>query len=400
MRVFIYEYICGGGLAGEPLPDSLAREGWAMLASVVEDFSRIDGCEVVTTLDDRFAGRLLAARWIERIPTDSEATLHDAERRVIERLAAECDWTLIIAPELDGVLLSRVKWAECVGGRLLGPSSTAVAAAADKFACGQRLERAGVPTVVGQLIRTSDRSALLPAVPFPAVLKPRDGAGSQHTFLVSDAACFDVLVRDLRSSDVDGEFLLQPFVPGKSASVSFLIGPMRRLTLLGGEQFLSSDGRFRYLGGRIPLGRDECQRAVALATCAVTAMSGLNGFVGVDLVLGQAEGLQIANCKLQIANCGVENLNDVSSLVDGNSALSTRYSVRSTPSAAVVLEINPRLTTSYVGLRRLARANLAERMLRVAAGESIEPIEWHPGTVSFSADGQVAYSEADSGKSS
>jgi predicted ATP-grasp superfamily ATP-dependent carboligase len=34
----------------------------------------------------------------------------------------------------------------------------------------------------------------------------------------------------------------------------------------------------------------------------------------------------------------------------------------------VVIEVNPRLTTSYVGLRRLLRNNLAEVMLHVVAG--------------------------------
>ena len=36
----------------------------------------------------------------------------------------------------------------------------------------------------------------------------------------------------------------------------------------------------------------------------------------------------------------------------------------------VVIEINPRLTTSYVGLRAAARTNLAEAMWQVAQGET------------------------------
>ena len=51
------------------------------------------------------------------------------------------------------------------------------------------------------------------------------------------------------------------------------------------------------------------------------------------------------------------------------------------------IEVNPRLTTSYVGLRALAEFNLADAMLKVAAGEDVEPFRWKPGRVRFAPDG-------------
>jgi predicted ATP-grasp superfamily ATP-dependent carboligase len=115
------------------------------------------------------------------------------------------------------------------------------------------------------------------------------------------------------------------------------------------EQRLSADGRFHYRGGTLPLPPDLGARAQRLAVQAVQAVPGLHGYVGVDLVLsGAADGRDDE-----------------------------------------VIEINPRLTTSYVGLRRLARFNLAEAMLRVAAGDSVPPLTWLPGPVRFSADGRI-----------
>ena len=72
-------------------------------------------------------------------------------------------------------------------------------------------------------------------------------------------------------------------------------------------------------------------------------MPGLLGYVGVDLVLGDA--------------------------ADG--------------SRDYAIEINPRLTTSYVGLRALADFNIAEAMLRAANGPRLEPpeVEAGPDTV-------------------
>jgi predicted ATP-grasp superfamily ATP-dependent carboligase len=287
------------------------------------------------------------------------------------------------------------------------------------------------------------------------VLKPRDGAGSQATFLIPQAASAAGVFREAAASGLR-EALLQPFVPGVPASVSFLIGPAGAVPLLPGEQILSSDGRFRYLGGRIPLQPAFARRAVALASRAVAAVPGLRGYVGVDLVLGDAEQewqmangkfansyweheqeLEIANCKLQIADSYREQEQEQpdadsrsvhssqysvlgarpvvlsaqdSELSTRDSVLSTRDSVLSTqypvlagsplggsghevslsrPSRDVVIEINPRLTTSYVGLRALAFSNLAEHMLAAVRGEALKPIEWREEKVVFAADGRL-----------
>ena len=56
-----------------------------------------------------------------------------------------------------------------------------------------------------------------------------------------------------------------------------------------------------------------------------------------------------------------------------------------------VIEINPRLTTSYIGLRALAETNLVEVMLRVAEDREPPPIVWRPGTVEFTPDGQTRF---------
>ncbi len=38
----------------------------------------------------------------------------------------------------------------------------------------------------------------------------------------------------------------------------------------------------------------------------------------------------------------------------------------------VVIEVNPRLTTSYLGLRQIARGNLADVMRRIAEGDQVD----------------------------
>jgi predicted ATP-grasp superfamily ATP-dependent carboligase len=298
MRIVVYEYT--SARAGAALGDSLHSEGRAMLAAVLDDFHRTPGIEATT-------------------PPPGE------DREALREAARTSDYVLLIAPEFDGLLTERCRWVEQAGGRLLGPSSAAVRLTADKLRLSRHLRAAGIPTPPCGPMR------------FPAVLKPRDGTGSQATFLVRDR---DELTRCKGQAIAEGwhgELILQPFVPGTAASVALLLGPGRCVPLLPAEQHLSDDGRFRYQGGRVPLRADLCERAVTLARRAVEAVPGLRGYVGVDLVLGDHDQ---------------------------------------------VIEINPRLTTSYVGLRALAETNLAEAMLRVAGGEQIS-LHWCEGTVEF-----------------
>ena len=127
-----------------------------------------------------------------------------------------------------------------------------------------------------------------------------------------------------------------------------LCGPAGNHALPACQQLLSTDGAFAYLGGRLPLPPPLDGRARKLAQAAIEALPQPRGYLGVDLILGEAD--------------------------DG--------------SGDYVIEINPRLTTSYVGLRALARTNLAAAMLAVAAGQSPN-LCFGDEQVEFTADGAV-----------
>jgi predicted ATP-grasp superfamily ATP-dependent carboligase len=304
----------------------------------MEDFSRLWDVKVCGILDESRQFQPAGKQFRRIQPQEEEAAFRE--------LAAEADYTLVIAPEFNDILATRCRWVEEVQGRLLGPSSPAVRLAGDKLALGQHLQEHRIPTPPCEVFSTGKFS---PSFAFPVVCKPRFGAGSLTTFLVHDAIEWAGCQDQLQAERWPGEMLAQPFVPGQAASVAFLIGPHHRLTLLAGAQNLSADGRFHYRGGTIPLRPELADRAVRLASRGVEAVPGLLGYVGVDLVLG-----------------GNEN-----------------------GSQDWLIEINPRLTTSYIGLRALAKSNLAEAMLRLAAGEILPPLDWHPGLVSFQPDGTI-----------
>jgi predicted ATP-grasp superfamily ATP-dependent carboligase len=250
----------------------------------------------------------------------------------------EFDWTIVIAPEFDDLLRDRSQAVLDAGGRLLGSLPGAIQLTGDKLATADFWKKRGIP---------HPRTQPLDRVSFasfagPWVMKPRFGAGSQATFLIRNRSDELSAWSPAFHECPDRDFIVQQYIRGQAASVALLIGPAQTIALLPARQHLSRDGRFRYEGGSLPLPEPLASRALRLARQAVAGIDGLYGYVGVDLVLGEGE--------------------------DGDD---------------YAIEINPRLTASYLGLRQLCQQNLAELMLRLAQGEPIAPPSWNPGEVRF-----------------
>ncbi len=252
MRIFVYEHLSSGALAGQPGVESLRREGFAMLAAVLADLSRCPDIRPVALVEPDVVGSLHAelpgveihaAGWEERF---CEASLNEDRFR---RLARMADFTVVIAPEFDDFLEQRCRWALEEGSALLGPSPESVRLTGDKQALADHLRRQGVPTPL-----TAPCVGDEPPWPYPVVCKPRFGAGSQHTLRVGDRdeyAAFQKRIATETGSLRDG--IVQPLVQGRPVSVAFLAGPRGRIALPAAEQCLSDDDSFRYLGGRVPL---------------------------------------------------------------------------------------------------------------------------------------------------
>jgi predicted ATP-grasp superfamily ATP-dependent carboligase len=337
MRIFIYEYTCAAQNRAA-ISASLQTEGRAMLTAIAYDFARIPGVEVV--------GLLHPQSGLESDPSGCQWVRSEAEGQAFRALARTADHSIIIAPEFDDLLTTRCRWVVEEGGNLLGPSLDAVRLTSDKLTLSLHLRAHSVPTPASHL---SNAGVDFNAFGGPAVCKPRHGAGSQGTFLVNSADDLTASLALFRREISHDHAILQPFVPGLPASVGFLIGPRAAIPLPPATQHLSPDGRFTYLGGSLPLAPALAARAVQLGSKAIEAVPGLRGYTGVDLVLGPAD--------------------------DG--------------SADQVIEINPRLTTSYIGLRALAASNLAQALLNVVTGREAGRIAYHISQVRFLADGTV-----------
>jgi len=336
----IHEFVTGGGLAGSDLPPSWAAEGGAMVRALAREFAAVPGLRVLVTRDHRLSD--LPGPWEQvRVGPGKEPA-------AFERLAAGADFILPIAPECQGLLENRARAIERLGGRSLGSRAEAVARTTDKRGFFQELKDAGIPTPETWrhggygLLHASFRDG-------PFVVKPIDGAGSTETRIVRE-------LRQLAAPPFDHEpsrWIVQPFVSGAPMSASFLADGRGSATLICcgiQHMIVSENGGVGYSGGTLPIEIEEHENIRR----SVHLVPGLVGWVGVDFIRETETG------------------------------------------RTVVLEVNPRPTTSLVGVAalvepgRLAAAwlELIERgspagaLALAEALRVVDPIRFQPdGTI-------------------
>lgn len=320
MQVFLYEHVTATGTG----PESLQREGEAMVRALAADFATLPKMRVLVarhpTLEPLHLGPRVTC--IDANTQDAKS-VEDFTKAFFE-LRLRPDFALAIAPESDQVLMNIAMPLEVIAKSCLHPFAGSIALASDKLYFAKRLSLVEAPTP--RVWKASEASRDLPADwNFPSVIKPIDGVGSLGVRKIESRAEFD-------SDPLDENELVQEFVQGTAVSVAAICNARTIETLEPCLQKLGGESGFEYLGGSTPLPRPLAFRARRLAELAVICLQfqskAPRGYVGVDMVLGDAP--------------------------DG--------------SQDYVIEVNPRVTTSYVGLRRYYRGNLAGAMLDVAQG--------------------------------
>ncbi|HUF36735.1 MAG TPA: ATP-grasp domain-containing protein [Gemmatimonadales bacterium] len=317
MRVFAFEFFSGGGLAGHPLPATVAREGDLMLSALVRDLARLPGTTVVASRDPRLPP-LPRCETVRPLPGEDPFQLY---ARGLE--GSDAGWPT--APEGAGVLERLTRDTEVAGKVLLGCRPEAVHLAASKHATARVLREHGVPAVP-----TFAWGETPPPLAGRWVVKPDDGAGCEDTEVFDDrAAALE------RLAETPGRLVAQPWIEGEPLSLSLLCaGGTARLLSCNRQRIAVRGGRVGLEAVVVNAVADGDGRFASLGERIAAAVPGLWGYVGVDLVLA--------------------------------------------PEGPVVLEINPRLTTSYCGLRTALGLNPAGLVLGLLRS-SDSPIEWPKG---------------------
>lgn len=295
-----------------------------MLEALLSDLLRLPEHDLLLLVDRRRVGP------ISPHPRLSVRDLGGDYDRGFREAVDDVDSVLLIAPETGGVLGDLTAIVESRGKLVLGSSSGAVECAGDKMRTHRALRARRIPTPeTHQVGKSDDLASRARHLGYPVVVKPLDGAGCQTVLIVRrETDLRSVFLSAVRETGQDTH-LMQRYIHGVHASVSVIADGVRSLPLTLNRQEIRGRNRLSYHGGRVPLDHPLSSLAFRRAEQVVGAIPGLRGYVGLDLVLTDRD--------------------------------------------AVVIEVNPRLTTSYVGIRKVLRHNLGAMIMGAAMGDLPDP---------------------------
>lgn len=300
MRVLVHEYASGSGAA---LPPSLVAEGCAMRDALCADLGAVAEVELFVS----------AAPGLPP-PCGKRVTPREGESpaEFLLRAAGQVDAVWLVVPESAGIALGHLRALEREGIAVLGCTSEAVELASSKSRTLARLAAMGIRTAPTWPLATAPL-----AHHAEWAIKPNCGCGCEEARRLTAAQ-----TEALRRTGSNAGRIAQPWLAGLAMSLSLRVAGGRAELLSVNRQHIAvaTDGalslRSLAQGMALPPQAD----AAALARHIAAAIPGLRGFVGVDFVLG----------------------------VDGH---------------ATVLEVNPRLTSAYIGLSARLGRNLAAEIL-------------------------------------
>jgi len=315
MRIFVVEYITGGGLVGQQLSTRLLDEAETMLGALLDDLSVLPDVHLLVSRDPRLPPLDCSCDVFTPAATDD---IWQAWEHCINR----CDAVWAIMPESDGLLHRISLMAQAQGRRLIGCHAAGVAIATSKSLTAKYLQHSNIDTVP-----TFDVAEEIPFRYSRWVLKPDDGAGCEGSCVFENHRA---MLCALQNRDRYTGYVAQPFVEGIAASLSMLCCDGAATLLTANlQQVREFNGHFELDGVLVNGLPNAHARYSWLARSVARAIPGLWGYVGVDLVL--------------------------------------------TTSGPVVLEVNPRLTVSYAGLRGALAVNPARLILRMLRNGSALP---------------------------
>ncbi len=309
MKIFIHEYLAGGGLSGSGFEGAPVGEGIMMLQSALADFGDANAvAEVFSTVDHLLLESFKGYPGV--IP------IYDNYRQTISHMLDRCDAALIIAPETAGVLADLTR-AVVSGGKInLGSHPDAIRDSGDKLIFSAVVSEAGLPVP-----KTYPAACFFdPKIVFSGkwVTKPVDGAGSDNVTLHESG-------EPETFTHADSRTIAQEYIEGDPMSLCVVSGMRESSILSVNRQILEKGAKLKYTGGEMTADKPG-KKLSRMVDLIKEAIPGLRGFWGVDYVHTR-EG------------------------------------------EVVVIEVNPRLTTSYCALSKSLDLNPANTILDAATRE-------------------------------
>jgi predicted ATP-grasp superfamily ATP-dependent carboligase len=330
LKILVYEHVSSGGLSDHSISASLLCEGYGMLRSIASDFKSA-GHEVRILFDSRIASLSSHFQAGEIIVVSSVGEVNT----IIKKLDGIVDAAFVIAPEQGNVLHSIVERIETTNAFSLNCGSEAIEQVSNKAALLQRTSKLGLDFPKSLTFPSEEPmdkiiQSIRSNLGFPVVIKPLSGTGCSGLSITRTEIQVADAIKKVKNESFCSAVMVQEYVQGINASVSAICTDKDALPVsLNFQEIKLSDpvAASSYTGGQVPFEHPLKTVAFNATKRLLTSYKGLRGYVGVDFVL--------------------------------------------TKEKAFVMEVNPRLTTSYIGLRKVINFNLEQAIIDSALKQKI-----------------------------
>ena len=349
MKILLLEYITAGGFCAQPLPPSLLCEGTLMRDALLADFSEIADVEIFTTYDTRVS---LPKHTSVAMPVDVTTNVME----LWQKLLHDCDAALLIAPESDGILSQLTQLIESIAVKNLGCKLAAVTLFTDKYSTYQALKEANILTIPTYTASDFLHTEFFELDPFltclfnkGCVAKPIDGAGCGDTYFFENASVLRVWLNAPAQISQRDAYIVQPYIAGTPASISMLCKDGKAWLLSCNEQLIEIGLKISQEVGH-EFGHELVQKPSILQAPIQYKGSLVNGLMLEHVAFKQlAETIATTFCDLN-GYVGVD--------------------VIMNEDIIYVVEVNPRITSSYIALHESLNVNPAKLILGLADDEN------------------------------
>ncbi|MEP3478137.1 MAG: ATP-grasp domain-containing protein [Fuerstiella sp.] len=350
-RILVIELLHADESLYSSASKSMKAEGRAMLLSIAADLSDWPNSEVtVASVTDGIEDLSILSKCITRHICQNVASLVD------ELLTSDkfFDAVFCIAPEGDGVLQATIDCLKPVAERMICVGDQLMQLGGDKLAFHDWCQTNQIPTI--PVLRSSDDETWPLSEADFVVVKNRFGAGCEgiHRYRWGPETQAAVSASDDRTT------IWQPFVNGLFYSVGIIgRGTISEPTVLPAvlQKMHWNDDSPAYLGGQIPaeLTREQQRKLAERIQQMIELVKFDDGYVGIDLVWCDENYSEQPHQKGALTGCdwsGSEGSGSAgATAVAGSGEINGEW---------LLVEMNPRLCTSYLGYRKLFPENLAE----------------------------------------
>ncbi|NHJ84834.1 MAG: ATP-grasp domain-containing protein [Asgard group archaeon] len=296
MRIFILEFASSGGLVDKELSGKLLVEGFGILRVLIENYKKL-GFSVLTALDERlsFLKPFLATDEIILISNKN------AFRNLPTDFTHKCDYSIIIAPGTDGILSSLVALWQINTCQSLNSRIDAIDFCTDKTKvyklCSElkinypktyQITSKGHYTEItkSNAIKGEDWRKEINELfdSYPVILKQIDGVACENIFLCTN----NEQAKQAFESSLKNEMLLQEYIKGNHLSITANVIEGNITILSLNQQFiLLNYDSSQYSGGICNIKHALENEIKIQVNKILKAIPGLNGIIGIDLVITQ-----------------------------------------------------------------------------------------------------------------